>query len=82
MPSDIRLRDFQRWFQRLGVRIEMLQGKGSHFMMMHQIGDTEYAYPVPTIRGRYVKHLYLDKARKALKLTAADGVTDEVFFKK
>jgi hypothetical protein len=79
MPSDIRFSDFRRWFERLGVVVEDKGAKGSHFMFSRMHEGVERAYPVPTVGGRYVKHFYLSKTRKALKLTAEDGVGDEHF---
>ncbi|HOE95269.1 MAG TPA: hypothetical protein PK847_01665 [Candidatus Sumerlaeota bacterium] len=34
---------------------------------------------LPTVGGREVRHLYLAKARKALRLTAKDGLSDDLF---
>jgi hypothetical protein len=77
MPSDIRLTDFLRWFKRYGV--VMTPGKGSHFIMTRVHDGVYFSYPVPTVNGRYVKFPYLAKARKALRLDAESGVSDEEF---
>lgn len=74
MPDKIRLTDFTRWFHRHGI--EIVAG-GKHLKMRGRVKGVEVTYPLPTLNGRYVKHLYLAKARKQFSLTADDGHPDE-----
>lgn len=77
MASDIRLSDFIRWFERLGVTI--VPSQSGHYLMKRILHGDAISYIFPTLKGRYVRHFYLSKARKALKLTKDDGVGDENF---
>lgn len=77
MPSDIKLDVFRVWFAKYGIVI--LPG-GKHLKMVKMDSVPKEHFPLPTVRGRYVKHVYLQKARKAFHLTPEDGVSDEDFF--
>ncbi len=76
MASDIRLSDFKRKFETYGVSI--VPG-GKHLKMRKVIDGVVYTFPLPTIHGRLVKAVYIEKARARFKLTPDDGVSDEEF---
>lgn len=79
MGSPIPFKDFQRWFFRHGV--EIVPSRGSHYKFSRVIGGVVLMTIVPVSGGRYVKDVYLNKARRALRLTPLDGVSDEEFYK-
>jgi len=74
MPSNVRFKEFKRMFKKYGV---VFTPGSKHWNMSRIIDGYEYSYTIPTVSGREVKHCYIDKARKAMKL---DRVSDEVFF--
>ena len=69
--------DFKKVFRRYGVKFRFT-GKGHVQMKRQQHGETRL-YVIPLVSGREVKALYIPKARKALGLTAKDGVADRDF---
>ncbi len=77
--SPVALRDFRRWFERHQVVIEP-SGRGSHLKLTRKIQNRLHIYIIATESGRRVKWVYVEKARKALKLTADDGFSDDDFF--
>lgn len=79
MGSPILFKDFQRWFARQGV--EIVPARGSHYKFSRVINGITLLTIVPVSGGRLVKDVYLNKARRTLKLTPSDGVSDEEFFK-
>ena len=79
MSGPVSLRDFIRWFQRHGIKIEPC-GSGSHYKLSGIVDGHRRIYIIATESGRRVKHVYVDKARKTFKLTQADGVSDQDFF--
>lgn len=78
MPSDIPLHVFKRWFARYGVHFEP---GGKHARLRGSVGGAVAIYPIPTIGGRKVKAIYVDKARKHFHLTPDDGVSDADFYR-
>lgn len=78
MASEIRLAEFKRMFERYGV--EFLPG-GKHTKMRRIIGGDVYTFPLPTVSGRFVKSVYVEKARMRFKLTEDDGVSDVEFYR-
>ena len=77
MGSDWRLKDFRRVFEHFGVRFSYT--KHGHLKLEREVAGERLVYPVPTIKGRYVKALYVGKARKAMRLAARDGISKSEF---
>jgi hypothetical protein len=76
LPSDILLKDWKRIFKRYGIWVEH---SGEHAKLVGIIEGREVRYPFALKGGRYVKHFYLDAARRHFSLTAEDGYPDEDF---
>jgi hypothetical protein len=55
------------------------RGKGSHTMFFRRVEGAVFSYPIPTHRSD-VNDSYVKGVRKRLKLTPADGVSDDEFF--
>jgi hypothetical protein len=77
MGSPVKFRDFSRWFAHFDVRLEI--NKSSHIKMYRIIDGVSHQYTA-VVHKNLVDDVYLKKARKALKLTPEDGVSDEDFF--
>lgn len=76
MGSPIRFADFKRKFEAFGCSIEP---GGKHFILSRPYKGVVLKYPIPTKKGRWVLDIYVKKARRAMKLTPDDGVSDEDF---
>jgi hypothetical protein len=81
MPSPIPFRIWKKWFTRFGV-VCHAPNKSSHLKMTRVVARVELITVVALHAGKEIKHPYLAVARRALKLSAADGVPDHVFFGK
>lgn len=77
MGSPIRYNDFVRWFRRQGVELSLT---GSHIGMCRVVKGVELHYTA-VVHGNRVEDVYVKKARKALKLSLKDGVSDREFFR-
>lgn len=78
MPGEVPLHEFKRWFAKYGVELEF---GGKHARLRGEVGGAHAIFPIPTVRGRKVKSVYVDKARKHFHLTPKDGVPDREFFR-
>ena len=72
----LKLRDLSKIVRRYGVWEE--QGK-KHLKFLRNIEGSVFSYPVPR-HGTDVKQCYVAGLRKHLRLTAADGVSDNEFY--
>ena len=71
-----RLRKILRSF---GIDEDPSRSRGSHTVFFKQIDGRWYTYPVPTNHSD-VGQPYVRGCRKKFRLTAEDGVSDEVFY--
>jgi hypothetical protein len=75
----MKLRDLTRTVTRFGGWEDSARGKGSHTMFFRRIEGGVFSYPIPT-HSKEVKKSYVKGLRERLRLTAADGVSDEAFY--
>ena len=47
--------------------------------MTKQIEGVTKTFPLPTVKGSYVKYVYIALARERFDLTSGDGYTDDWF---
>ena len=78
MGNEWKLDDFKRLFRPHGVSFGYT--KSGYLKLTRSVGGEMRLYPVPLIRGRHVKEIYIRKARRALSLLPQDGYPDSAFF--
>ena len=80
MPDrPLKLRDLRRILRCYGAQEAPGRGKGSHTMFWKKFPDKNARFFVPT-HGSEVAQVYVRKLRMELRLTLADGVSDEAFY--
>jgi hypothetical protein len=72
----LKLHDLCRILRRYGVWEE--EGK-KHKQLLRNVSGRVQSFPVPR-HGNEVKQCYVTGVRKRLKLTNADGISDEDFY--
>ena len=75
MPSDIPFHEFKRYFKKYDVAV--VRGK-KHYLLRRVVNGVVHAYPFPVHKNK-VPHVYLKGARKKLKLTPKEGVSNDEF---
>ncbi|HHN47091.1 MAG TPA: hypothetical protein ENN09_06585 [Planctomycetes bacterium] len=78
-PKFIKRHDVVRLFERYGCKVFAGRGKGSHFCLIRQYGGGELSFPFPYHR-EYGQD-YIKPARRRLKLTEEDGISDDEFYR-
>lgn len=77
MPDKpLKLHDLRRLLAAYGVSEDPSRGKGSHTTFVSNTST----FPVPTSKGD-IKRVYVTACRRRFRLTAADGVSDEDFYR-
>ena len=77
MPDKpLKLHDLRRLSAAYGISEDKSKGKGSHTTFV--LGTS--TFPVPTSKGD-IKRQYVTACRRRFRLTPADGVSDEDFYR-